>query len=233
MDPEVVVIRDNLLRIKEAMAAAARASGRSSTAIRLIAVSKTKPATAVLAALRTGHTAFGENTVQEALGKITALNAHAIEWHLIGHLQSNKARHVPGHFGWLHSLDNLALSAKLDAGGQPLNVLIQVNAAEDPRKHGVSPPALPAFVESLLAAGHRNLRLRGLMTIGVAGADEAASRDTFARLRALAEMCRQQFHLLDFTELSMGMSHDYRWAIAEGATMVRIGSAIFGERHYD
>ncbi len=224
----------NLARVRAEIAAAARAAGRKPEEIRLIAVSKTHPGEAVAAAIAAGQVDFGENTVQEALTKIPIYGSAT--WHMIGHLQSNKAKAVPGHFNWAHSLDSLKLTQRLSRLAVEKNVvldaLFEVNVTRDPAKHGLAPEELAPVLDTLLKQGHPGLRLRGLMTIGPHPATEADSRACFARLRTLRDDCRQRFGLKDFTELSMGMSGDYAAAIKEGSTMVRIGTAIFGERDY-
>lgn len=229
-----VTVATNLARVRAEIAAAARAAGRKPEEIRLIAVSKTHPPEAVAAAIAAGQVDFGENTVQEALTKIP-IYASAT-WHMIGHLQSNKAKFVPGSFGWVHSLDNLKLAQRLSRQaaekGVVLDALFEVNVTRDPAKHGLPPGELAPVLDALLKEGHPGLRLRGLMTIGPYPATEAESHACFARLRELREDCRKRFGLKDFSELSMGMSGDYAAAIKEGSTMVRIGTAIFGERGY-
>jgi pyridoxal phosphate enzyme (YggS family) len=230
----------NLTRVRERIAAAAARSGRPADDIRLIAVSKSHPAEAIAAAVRAGQHVFGESTTQEALNKIPALgrlgDARAIEWHFVGHLQSNKTRFVPGHFHWLHALDSLKLAERLSRltqeRGVRLDALIEVNVTADPHKHGVAAQALPPLLEQLLQAGLPGIALRGLMTVGPYPATETEARAAFAALRALHEQCRRQFGIEQFTELSMGMSGDFESAILEGATMVRVGTAIFGERTY-
>ncbi len=167
-------------------------------------------------------------SMQSSFGPIT--------WHMIGHLQSNKAKFVPGHFAWVHSVDNLKLAQRLSRLAQEkgvvLDALIEINITRDPAKHGLSPEELAPLLDALLKEGHPGLRLRGLMTIGPYPATETDSRACFARLRELRDDCRERFGLKDFTELSMGMSGDYAAAIKEGSTMVRIGTAIFGGRDY-
>lgn len=227
-------IAANLSRVRAEIATAARAAGRRLEQIRLVAVTKTFPPAAVAAAIAAGQTDFGESTVQEALTKIPLYKS--VTWHMVGHLQSNKAKSVPGHFAWVHSLDSLKLAQRLSRMAQEKNVvldaLFEVNVTRDPAKHGLPPEELAPVLDALLKDGHPGLRLRGLMTLGPYPATEADSRACFARLRELCEDCRQRFGLKDFTELSMGMSGDYAAAIQEGATMVRIGTAIFGERDY-
>ncbi len=232
MHPPPADIALNLARVRQDIADTASRAGRDSADITLIAVSKTQPPAAIAAALAAGQQAFGENTVQDALTKAPLFPQ--AQWHFIGHLQSNKAKHIPGQFAWLHTLDSLALAQRLSRlmppDSTPLNVLIEVNVTQDPRKHGVLPDALLPLLETLLEADLRGLALRGLMTIGPYPASDAQVRAAFARLRALRDAARAQCALPDFTELSMGMSTDYVQAIHEGATMLRIGSAIFGSR---
>ncbi len=228
------IVAANLARVRAEIATAARAAGRRPEDIRLIAVSKTHPPEAVAAATAAGQRDFGENTVQEALTKIPIYGS--VTWHMIGHLQSNKARFVPGHFAWVHSVDSLKLAQRLSRMAQEkgvvLDALFEVNVTRDPAKHGLAPEELAPVLDALLKEGHPGLRLRGLMTIGPYPATEADSRACFARLRELRDEAQKHFGLKDFTELSMGMSGDYAAAIKEGSTMVRIGTAIFGERDY-
>lgn len=234
MNDPVKTIADNLARVRGEIADAARRAGREPREVRLIAVSKTQPPEAVAAAIAAGQTDFGESTTQEGLTKIPLYPS--VTWHMIGHLQSNKARFVPGNFTWVHSVDSLRLAQRLSRlareQGVVLDTLFEVNIARDPAKHGLPPEELVPLLDALLKEGHPGLRLRGLMTLGPYPATEADSRACFARLREWREDCRERFGLKDFSELSMGMSGDYAAAIMEGATMVRIGTAIFGEREY-
>ncbi len=197
---------------------------------RLLAVSKTQPAQALAALASQGQRAFGENYVQEALGKILALQALGLEWHLIGPLQSNKCREAAEHFDWLQSLDRAKLIEPLGryrpAGRAPLNVLIQVNADAEASKSGCAPGEVLPLARAVAAAPR--LRLRGLMSIGAPYPDFARRRASFRRLREMFDALRQEFPYID--TLSMGMSEDYALAIEEGATMVRVGSALFGAR---
>lgn len=231
--PPVSVAR--LAAIRRIIDEVARAAGRSVTDIRLVAVSKTHPLEAVQALARAGQTDFGESTVQEALTKIGRL-APAPAWHFIGHVQSNKAKLIPGQFAWLHSLDSVALAAKLAQvavqKSATLNALLEVNVTNDPRKHGVPQKAVFTFIEQMLEKKLTPILLRGLMTIGPHPATEHESRACFAGLRDLREACQRRFGLRDFCELSMGMSADYQAAIVEGATMLRLGTVIFGDRDY-
>lgn len=233
-------IAANLTRVRERVAEACDSVGRTPDAVKLVAVSKLHPVEAVAAAVRAGQSVFGESTVQEALAKISSLrlidHARDLEWHFVGHLQSNKAKSIPGRFQWLHSLDNLRLALRLAhlAQEQPtrLNALIEVNITGDPKKHGIAPEELPSLLDQLLAADLLTLTLGGLMAVGPYPATEPQLRAAFAALRQLCERSRARHGLADFNELSMGMSGDFEPAIKEGATLVRIGSAIFGERDY-
>lgn len=224
-----------LASILESMETAAAAHDRQ--APRLVAVGKTRDAAeiAALAAdwarLRPGATlAFGENYVQEAATKIAALPGSGIEWHLIGHLQSNKAAQAAALFDWVQSVDRpklvKALAAARAAGQPPLKVLIQVNVDAEAGKHGCAPAEVPALAAAI--AGQPGLELRGLMAIPEPHPDIDRRRASFAAMRALFDALRAGHPRVD--TLSMGMSGDYALAIAEGATMVRIGTALFGER---
>jgi pyridoxal phosphate enzyme (YggS family) len=227
-------IASNLRRVHETITYAARQAGKDPTAIRLIAVSKTMPPAAVEAAWRLGQTEFGENTIQDALSKILSFQGRDLTWHFIGHLQSNKAKFIPGHFSWVHSIDSLALARKLsqvcERKGVCVNALVQVNVSGEASKYGLSPEELYRLMDALLNADLTGISLRGLMTLGRFDAADDELRHCFAQLRDLRDGCQKRFGLTDFRELSMGMTQDYPLAIAEGATMVRIGTAIFGER---
>jgi pyridoxal phosphate enzyme (YggS family) len=223
----------NLAAVRNAIADAARRSGRAPDAVTLVAVSKLQPASKLREAYAAGQRVFGENYVQEALGKIAEMPTDAV-WHLIGHLQSNKAKQVPGRFEWIETVDTVKLAEALDrhaaAQGAEMRALVQVNWSGEATKSGLQDAdALRALVEAM--AGLDQVRLRGLMTIPDPQWDEARLRRCFAEMRRLREDLAAEFGLQDrLTELSMGMSHDYAWAIEEGATMVRVGTAIFGER---
>lgn len=199
-------------------------------AARLLAVSKTRRASEIAALADAGQPAFGENYVQEALPKIEALRGRGLEWHLIGHLQSNKADLAARHFDWVQSLDRAKLVTALaryrPAGAAPLNVLVQVNIDDETSKHGCLPGDVPALA-SVIAA-EPSLRLRGLMAIPAPHADLARRREAFRAMRTLFESLQADHPGVD--TLSMGMSEDFIPAIEEGATMVRIGSALFGAR---
>lgn len=230
------IVTSQLHAVSDRIADLARAAGRSPESIRVIAVSKSHSLEKIEAAITARQCEFGESTVQEALPKIEHFHDRPLTWHFIGHLQSNKAKFVPGTFAWLHSLDTSALAARLERvaaeRGATLNTLIEVNVSRDPRKYGVAPERVEQLVESLLHAQLTRVLLRGLMTVGPTTANRNAIRACFARLRKLGETCRTRFAMPQFTELSMGMSADYAEAIAEGATMIRLGTAVFGERVY-
>ncbi|MGE6334200.1 YggS family pyridoxal phosphate-dependent enzyme [Stenotrophomonas sp. NPDC077659] len=207
---------------------AAEAAGRPPP--RLLAVSKTQPAEAVVALAAQGQRAFGENYVQEALAKMQALQGLGLEWHLIGHLQSNKAEAVASHFDWVQSVDRpklvTALARHRPAGRMPLNVLIQVNIDDESSKHGCKPQDVDALAEAICA--EPALCLRGLMAIPAPWPEAERRREAFVRMRVLFQTLAARHPQVD--TLSMGMSSDYAEAIAEGATLVRIGTALFGAR---
>lgn len=205
-----------------------RAAAGLSHAVRIIAVTKSHGVEAVEAALRAGLDAVGENRVQEALAKM-ALAPQGVEWHLIGTLQRNKARQAVGHFALIHSVDRLELAAELARrapAGFRQAVLVQVNCSDEPQKGGVSPAELPRLLDELQALPA--LDVRGLMTMAAFDVDEGTQRGTFALLRTLRDAAELRGHRLP--ELSMGMSGDYPAAVSEGATMLRLGTALFGDR---
>ena len=212
------------------IARAAEAAGRDAAEVSLLAVSKTWPADSVREAAAAGQRAFGENYVQEGADKVDALAGLGLEWHFIGPLQSNKTRLVANRFAWVHSIDRLKiaerLSAQRDAHLPPLEVCIQVNVSGEASKSGVAPAELPALAHAV--AGLPRLRLRGLMAIPEPTSDVAVQRARFAALRELRDQLNAGGLALD--TLSMGMSDDLEAAIAEGSTMVRVGTAIFGSR---
>ena len=226
------VIAANLQAVKNDIAAAAQQADRDHSGVTLLAVSKTVSPDRVREAFEAGQPAFGENYVQEGLDKIAALGdlRSRIAWHFIGPLQSNKTRLVAEQFDWVHAIDRLKiaerLSAQRPADLAPLQVCIQVNISNEDTKSGVLPEEVLALARAVAALP--NLRLRGLMAIPAPAADLAAQRVPFAALRRLLEELRQSG--LDVDTLSMGMSADMPAAIAEGATMVRIGTAVFGAR---
>jgi len=227
-------ISGNLDHIRARIRRAAAAAGRDPAEIRLVAVSKYMPVEFLQQAIRSGHYIFGENTLQEAAAKLRAIQDPRVEWHFIGHLQSNKARFIPGNFHWLHTLDSLKLARKLsdawDGTQPPLQVLLQVNIAHDPRKYGLAPDSTPEFAADLLQLELPGISLRGLMTIGREHATPVDRSHDFAALRRLRDGIAARPGMDCFSELSMGMSDDFEIAIAEGATIIRIGSSIFGPR---
>ncbi len=211
-------------RVRERIAGACERAGRDPASVTLVAVSKGQPAEAVAAAREAGIRHFGENRIQEAIPKIEQATGAGVEatWHLVGHLQSNKARAAANAFDVIHSVDSARLLRRLDAAAPaPRDVLLQVNVAAEPQKEGVAPEEVEGLV--VAARGAANLRVRGLMTIAPIAGDAEDVRPVFRALRLLAE----RFSL---PELSMGMTDDFEVAIEEGATLVRVGRAIFGER---
>ena len=226
----------NLQLVQQALATAAQAAGRDPHAVQLMAVSKTFGADAVIEAADTGQTAFGENYLQEAVDKIATVRALRpdlkLEWHFIGPLQSNKTRPVAEHFDWVHAVDREKIAQRLSDQRPPdlppLNICLQVNVSGEASKSGVSPAELPALAIAVSQLPH--LTLRGLMAIPEPAQTEEEQRKPFSQLR----MLQQELAALGIPTdtLSMGMSADMPAAIAEGATIVRIGTAIFGKRDY-
>lgn len=225
----------NLATVLRQIQLCAEKAGREKDEIRLIVVSKTRTLDEVKSAASLGQHCFGENTIQDAMTKIPYLTSNAAEWHFIGHLQSKKAGKLPGYFQWIHSVDSLKLAQKLSTAmsknskGSLLNCLIQVNVSGEDSKSGLMPAEVEPFLREVLNQQLPCLMWRGLMTIGVQG-NEQQTRNAFAQLRAIQETCKKEFELDDFDQLSMGMSGDYCLAIEEGATMVRVGTSIFGPR---
>lgn len=219
-----------LAAVRARIAAAAQHCGRDAASITLIAVSKTHPAASIAELAELGQRDFGENYLQEALTKIDTLRARSLIWHFIGQLQSNKTRAVAEHFDWVHTVDRAKLADRLaaqrPAHAAPLAVCVQVHLGDEASKGGVAPEHLPDLLAHVAALPR--LQLRGLMAIPPEESDLAAQRAWFARLRALFDAARQRHPQLD--TLSMGMSGDLEAAIAEGATAVRIGTALFGPR---
>ncbi len=228
----MTAILSNLQATREAIAQAAKAAHRGIAEVRLLAVSKTFPADAVRDAYRHGQTAFGENYLQEALQKIGELRDLPLDWHFIGPIQSNKTRAIAENFSWVHSVDRLKVAERLSAQRPPqlplLNMCLQVNVSGEDSKSGVAPDEVMQLAQEVAVLPH--LRLRGLMAIPAPARGEAKQRAPFAQLRALLVQLNARGMALD--TLSMGMSDDYAVAIQEGATIVRIGSAIFGARDY-
>lgn len=226
----MTAILSNLQATREAIAQAAKAAHRNVTEVRLLAVSKTFPAQAVREAYQAGQTVFGENYLQEALEKIEALRDLPLEWHFIGPIQSNKTRTIAENFAWVHSVDRLKIAERLSAQRPPhllpLNVCIQVNVSGEETKGGVAPAEVARLAQEVMRLPR--IKLRGLMAIPAPAANEMEQRAPFAQMRILLDKLNSQGMTLD--TLSMGMSHDYPAAILEGATIVRVGTLIFGSR---
>lgn len=222
-------IADNVLTVSARISAAAQAAGRNESSIGLLAVSKTKPAAAVREAFAAGIRDFGENYLQEALGKQLELTDLPLSWHFIGPIQSNKTRAIAENFDWVHSVDRLKIAQRLSEqrpeGLPPLNICIQVNVSGEASKSGCSAADLPALAAAISSLPR--VKLRGLMAIPEPTEDRAAQDEAFATVRTLQESLN-----LPLDTLSMGMSHDLESAIAQGATWVRIGTALFGARDY-
>ncbi|MDY4303474.1 YggS family pyridoxal phosphate-dependent enzyme [Pseudomonas salmasensis] len=222
-------IADNIGQVSQRIRAAADAVQRDASSIHLLAVSKTKPAQAVREAYAAGLRDFGENYLQEALGKQAELTDLPLSWHFIGPIQSNKTRAIAEHFAWVHSVDRLKIAQRLSeqrpADLPPLNICIQVNVSGEASKSGCTPADLPALAMAISALPR--LKLRGLMAIPEPTEDRAEQDAAFATVRDLQASLN-----LALDTLSMGMSHDLESAIAQGATWVRIGTALFGARDY-
>ena len=222
-------IADNIGQVRQRIRAAADAVQRDASSIHLLAVSKTKPAQAVREAYAAGMCDFGENYLQEALGKQAELTDLPLSWHFIGPIQSNKTRAIAEHFAWVHSVDRLKIAQRLSeqrpADLPPLNICIQVNVSGEASKSGCTPADLPALATAISALPR--LKLRGLMAIPEPTEDRAEQDAAFATVRDLQASLN-----LALDTLSMGMSHDLESAIAQGATWVRIGTALFGARDY-
>lgn len=222
-------IADNILHVSSRIQAATKAAGRDENSVQLLAVSKTKPAQALREAYAAGMRDFGENYLQEALGKQLELAELPLIWHFIGPIQSNKTRSIAEHFAWVHSVDRLKIAQRLSeqrpADLPPLNICIQVNVSGEASKSGCTPQDLPALAQAISALPR--LKLRGLMAIPEPTEDRAEQDAAFAAVQTL-----QASLDLPLDTLSMGMSHDLESAIAQGATWVRIGTALFGARDY-
>ena len=222
-------IADNVSQVDERIRAAALAAQRDPSTIGLLAVSKTKPAAALREAFAAGLRDFGENYLQEALSKQLELTDLALCWHFIGPIQSNKTRAIAEHFAWVHSVDRLKIAQRLSeqrpAELPPLNICIQVNVSGESSKSGCTPADLPALAAAISALPR--LTLRGLMAIPEPTEDPAEQNAAFAAVRSLQDSLN-----LPLDTLSMGMSHDLEAAISQGATWVRVGTALFGARDY-
>ena len=226
----MIGVTENLRKIRDLLAEAAVEAGRSPEDVHLLAVSKKQPLEKILAAADAGQRDFGENTVQEGIEKVTKLTQRRLCWHFIGHIQSNKTRAVAEHFDWVHSVDKLKTAKRLSEQRPEslgdLNVCIQVNIDEEASKSGVTPDAVGELARAV--AGLPRLRLRGLMCLPAIRDTFDEQRIPFARTRELAKLLAREGLIMD--TLSMGMSDDFRAAIMEGATIVRIGTAVFGPR---
>ena len=223
-------IAENLQRVCEQIAQAAEKVGRAADEIELVAITKTHPADKVREAIEAGQTLFGESRVQEARAKIPELRSN-LRWHFVGHLQKNKIRHALPLFEMIHSVDSLGLAQDInriaEEEGMHPRVLLEVNVAGEGSKFGFSPDKLRDQMEELLALPR--LSILGLMTIPPLAEESEASRKYFVQLRELRDRLQTEFRV-DLAQLSMGMTHDYAVAVEEGATLVRVGTAIFGER---
>jgi pyridoxal phosphate enzyme (YggS family) len=221
---------ENLAFVRSHIASAAAAAGRDPTQVTIVAISKAQPLSAIRAVRSLGIVDFGESYPQEAVDKIRALADATLTWHFIGRIQSNKTRIVAEHFAWVHSVDRAQIACRLSAQrpfhAPPLNVCLQVKLADEPAKAGVTPHELKSLADEV--AGLERLRLRGLMCLPPASDDVMQQRRWFAHLRNLLLELNGKGHVLDV--LSMGMSADYEAAVREGATHLRIGTAIFGAR---
>lgn len=228
----MTTIASNLQAMRDAVTAAIAKAGRDESEVKLLAVSKTFAPEALREAYRAGQRCFAESYVQEALDKTAALKDLAIEWHYIGPIQSNKTRAIAENFSWVHSVDRLKIAERLSeqrpAHLPSLQLCLQVNISKESSKSGVAQDEVVALAHAV--AKLPRLKLRGLMAVPAPVDDVVAQRLPFAQLRKLRDQLNQQGLQLD--TLSMGMSHDFAAAIAEGATIVRIGTAIFGERIY-
>ncbi len=226
----MIGVTENLLKIRDLLSSYAVEAGRPADAVQLLAVSKKQPLEKLQEAARAGQHDFGENVVQEALAKIEATASLDVTWHFIGHLQTNKTRAVAEHFDWVHSIDRLKTARRLSAqrpeGLASLNVCLQVNIDAEKGKSGATVEELPELAQAVSELP--SLKLRGLMCLPAIRTSFEAQREPFARLREQYESL--QGSGLELDTLSMGMSGDYRAAIFEGATIVRLGTAIFGQR---
>jgi PLP dependent protein len=222
----VTNIEESLRIVRERMLAACDKSGRSVEQVRLIAVTKRVDAEKVREAARLGMRDFGENYVQEASRKIEAVGPGPI-WHMIGHVQANKAKYIPKLFDYVHTVDRWELLEALDGYGKALDLLFEVNLSGEPQKHGTTRDGLRAMLDRVGTL--RSVRPIGLMTVPAYTENPEEGRPVFGALREMLHDMNKEFGL-EMTELSMGMSGDFEVAIEEGATMVRVGTALFGER---
>ncbi|HEY8510101.1 MAG TPA: YggS family pyridoxal phosphate-dependent enzyme [Steroidobacteraceae bacterium] len=230
MSPQILAV--NIAEVRERIARAAQAAGRSVDSITLLAVGKSQPVTLLRSAAQAGIQHFGENYLQEALGKIEAMRNLPVTWHFIGHIQSNKTRPIAENFAWVHTIDRLKIAQRLSDQrpyhAPPLNVCLQVNVGDEASKGGAAPADIPALAAAVAALPR--LQLRGLMCLPPPEEDPARQRHWFSQVRQLLESLNAAPGLPPLDTLSMGMSADLESAIAEGATIVRIGTALFGPR---
>ena len=229
------MIKENLEIVEKNIVAACEKAGRDRSEVTLIAVSKTKPVSDIRQAMDCGITVFGENKVQEIKDKTTEIT-EPLSWHMIGHLQANKVKYLPGRVCMIHSVDNKKLADEIEKQfaktDEKIDVLIEVNMAHEDTKFGLSPDEAPAFVKEISSLPHLNIR--GLMTIAPYTEDPESNRQYFKGLRELKDSINaMNIPRVNMDTLSMGMTGDYEVAIEEGATFVRVGTGIFGERNYN
>lgn len=227
-----MAISHNLAQINERIHTAAEKAGRDPASVRLVAVSKTRPAADISTAFQAGQTIFGENYIQELVPKLAEIH-ESVQWHVIGHLQSNKVKYIAGQVAMIHSVDRFSLAQEIDRQwgklGKVCDVLIQVNVSGETTKSGTTEGGAIQLVKECSRLG--NIRVRGLMTMPPFFDNPEAARPFFAELRRLSEIiAAEQIEGIEMVELSMGMSGDFEAAIQEGTTLVRVGTAIFGER---
>lgn len=228
-------ITDNIDHVEKKIAEACERAGRPRESVQLIAVSKTKPVPDLMEALNYGHNVFGENKVQEIRDKVEAMGTEGIHWHMIGHLQANKVKYLIGVVDLIHSVDNDKLAAEIEKQAAKhdvvMDVLCEVNMAGEETKFGLKPEETMDFIKRISELPH--LKVRGLMTIAPYTEDPESNRVYFKGLKELKDRINAE-HIpgVDMDTLSMGMTGDYEVAIEEGATLVRVGTGIFGERHY-
>jgi len=218
---------DSIRAVRERIDRACTKAGRNAGQVRLVAVTKTVGIEGIEQAIRCGLVDFGENYVQEAKEKISRIGREGIRWHMIGHVQTNKAKYIPQFFDYVHSVDRWELLAALERYGKPMKVLFELNLAQEATKHGTDEDGLRAMLEKVFSLKH--VKPVGLMTMAPYSDDPETVRGLFATLRKMLEKMNREFALA-MNELSMGMSSDFEVAVEEGATMVRVGTAIFGER---
>ena len=229
------MIRENLEIVEQNIQNACKRAGRDRSEVTLIAVSKTKPVSDIRQAMDCGITVFGENKVQEIKDKTEEIK-EPLSWHMIGHLQANKVKYLPGRVCMIHSVDNIKLAQEIEKQfaktDEKIDVLIEVNMAQEESKFGLSPEDAPSFVKEICELPHLNIR--GLMTIAPYTEDPESNRQYFKGLRGLKEQINSmKLPGVSMDTLSMGMTGDYEVAIEEGATFVRVGTGIFGERNYN